>query len=243
MYAQPDRTVHYRHLGVIDYQRAWDYQEALFAETVQQKVDNRKHNQLQPTANYLLFCQHPPVYTLGKSGQAAHLLLNESELRALGAQFYRINRGGDITYHGPGQLVGYPILDLDHFFTDIHRYLRLLEEAVIRTLADYGLLAGRIAGLTGVWLDHQRQVHPRKICALGVKASRWVTMHGFALNVNTDLRYFNHIVPCGIADKAVTSLAQELGQAQDIKEVEANLRRHLMVLFDMKLVSEAVAFD
>ena len=240
MYVQPDRTVHYRHLGVVDYQRAWDYQQALFAETVQQKVDNRKHNQQQPTANYLLFCQHPPVYTLGKSGQVAHLLLSEPELRALGAQFYRINRGGDITYHGPGQLVGYPILDLDHFFTDIHRYLRLLEEAVIRTLANYGLLAGRIDGLTGVWLDHERQVHPRKICALGVKASRWVTMHGFALNVNTDLRYFNHIVPCGIADKAVTSMAQELGQTPDMKEVEANLRRHLTALFEMKLVSQTV---
>ena len=236
MYAQPDRTVHYRHLGVIDYQRAWDYQETLFAETVQQKVDNRKHDQQQPTANHLLFCQHLPVYTLGKSGRPEHLLLTESELRALGAQFYRINRGGDITYHGPGQLVGYPILDLDHFFTDIHRYLRQLEEAVIRTLAEYGLSAGRIAGLTGVWLDHERQTHPRKICALGVKASRWVTMHGFALNVNTDLRYFNHIVPCGIADKAVTSLAQELGQEQDLAAVEARLRRHLATLFDMKLV-------
>ncbi|MGB3779416.1 MAG: lipoyl(octanoyl) transferase LipB [Tunicatimonas sp.] len=240
MYAQPDRTVYYRHLGVIDYQRAWDYQGALFAETVQQKVNNRKHDHQQPTTNYLLFCQHPPVYTLGKSGQAAHLLLSEPELRALGAQFYRINRGGDITYHGPGQLVGYPILDLDHFFTDIHRYLRLLEEAVIRTLADYGLVAGRIDGLTGVWLDHERQVNPRKICALGVKASRWVTMHGFALNVNTDLRYFNHIVPCGIADKAITSMTQELGQAPDMKEVEASLRRHLTALFDMKLVAETV---
>jgi lipoyl(octanoyl) transferase len=243
MYAQPDRTVYYRHLGLIDYQRAWDYQQALFAETVQQKVDNRQHGQRHPTTNYLLLCQHPPVYTLGKSGQVAHLLLNEPELRALGAQFYRINRGGDITYHGPGQLVGYPILDLDHFFTDIHRYLRLLEESVIRTLADYGLLAGRIEGLTGVWLDHERQARPRKICALGVKASRWVTMHGFALNVNTDLRYFNHIVPCGIADKAVTSMAQELGQTQDMKEVEVNLRRHLAALFGMKLVSQVVVTD
>ncbi|MGB3850461.1 MAG: lipoyl(octanoyl) transferase LipB [Tunicatimonas sp.] len=238
MYAQPDRTVHYRHLGVIDYQRAWDYQERLFAETVQQKVDNRKYNRQQPTTNHLLFCQHPPVYTLGKSGRPEHLLLNEHELRALGAQFYRINRGGDITYHGPGQLVGYPILDLDHFFTDIHRYLRLLEEAVIRTLADYGLAAGRIVGLTGVWLDHERQVHPRKICALGVKASRWVTMHGFALNVNPDLRYFNHIVPCGIADKAVTSMQQELGQAQAMDEVEARVRWHLAALFEMNIVMD-----
>jgi lipoyl(octanoyl) transferase len=240
MYAQPDRIVHYRYLGVIDYQRAWDYQEGLFAETVQQKVNNRKHNRQQPTTNYLLFCQHPPVYTLGKSGRPEHLLLNESELRALGAQFYRINRGGDITYHGPGQLVGYPILDLDHFFTDIHRYLRLLEEAVIRTLADYGLAAGRIGGLTGVWLDHERQLHPRKICALGVKASRWVTMHGFALNVNPDLRYFSHIVPCGIADKAVTSMQQELGQALAMDEVEARVRWHLAALFEMNLVLDEV---
>ncbi len=238
MYAQPDRTVRYRHLGVIDYQRAWDYQENLFSETVQQKVDNRRQDEQQHTTNHLLFCQHPPVYTLGKSGQQEHLLLSEPELQALGARFYRINRGGDITYHGPGQLVGYPILDLDHFFTDIHRYLRLLEGAVILTLADYGLSAGRIVGLTGVWLDYERQVHPRKICALGVKASRWVTMHGFALNVNTDLRYFNHIVPCGIADKAVTSLAQELGQAQDMKEVEAHLLRHLATLFMMDLVAD-----
>lgn len=236
MYAQPDRTVQYRHLGEIDYQQAWKCQESLFSQTVQQKVENRKQNQQQPTTNYLLFCQHPPVYTLGKSGRAEHLLLSEAELQVLGAQFYRINRGGDITYHGPGQLVGYPILDLDHFFTDIHRYLRLLEEAVIRTLADYSLLAGRIAGFTGVWLDHERQLHPRKICALGVKASRWVTMHGFALNVNTDLRYFNHIVPCGIADKAVTSMAQELGRDQDMAGVEARLLRHLTALFDMELV-------
>lgn len=238
MYAHPDTTVHFRHLGLIDYQQAWDYQEALFAETVRRKVENRKQHETPPlpTINHLLFCQHPPVYTLGKSGRVEHLLLNEDELAARQATFYRINRGGDITYHGPGQIVGYPILDLDHFFTDIHRYLRLLEEAVIRTLADYGLDAGRIDGLTGVWLDYQEQQNPRKICAMGVKASRWVTMHGFALNVNTDLSYFDHIVPCGIPDKAVTSLAEELGTEQDLLSVEERLLNHLTTLFEMKLI-------
>ena len=238
MYAQPDKTVYLRHLGLIDYQQAWDYQEKLFAETVRRKVENRKKEGAEPltTENYLLFCQHPPVYTLGKSGRPEHLLLNEAELEARQARFYRINRGGDITYHGPGQIVGYPILDLNHFFTDIHRYLRLLEEAVIRTLADYGLDAGRIDGLTGVWLDYEKQKNPRKICAMGVKASRWVTMHGFALNVNTDLSYFGHIIPCGIPDKAVTSLAQELGSEQDITRVETRLQDHLATLFEMKLV-------
>jgi lipoyl(octanoyl) transferase len=176
------------------------------------------------------------VYTLGKSGKPEHLLLSESELSAHGATFHRINRGGDITYHGPGQLVGYPILDLDNFFTDIHRYLRVLEEAVIRTLADYGLAAGRIEGLTGVWLDYEENApQPRKICAMGVKCSRWVTMHGFALNVNTDLAYFGHIVPCGITDKAVTSLQQELGHAVPITEVENRLLPHLATLLEAEL--------
>ena len=238
MHSQPNRTVRFRHLGLIDYQQAWDYQETLFARTVRLKVENRKQDEPQVTPNYLLFCQHPHVYTLGKSGRPEHLLLSEDELVAKKARFYKINRGGDITYHGPGQVVGYPILDLDNFFTDIHRYLRLLEEAVIRTLADYGLSAGRISGLTGVWIDYEQQTNPRKICAMGVKASRWVTMHGFALNVNTDLRYFNYIVPCGIPDKAVTSLANELGQLQDITLVEARLRHHLAELFDMELVED-----
>ncbi len=238
MYAHPNKTVRFQHLGLIDYRQAWDTQETLFAQTVAQKISNRKRDEQQPTANHLLFCQHPPVFTLGKSGQPEHLLLTEDELQQKGARFYPINRGGDITYHGPGQVVGYPILDLDNFFTDIHRYLRLLEEAVIRTLAHYNLSAGRIDGLTGVWLDHERQQHPRKICAMGVKASRWVTMHGFALNVNTDLSYFEHIVPCGIPDKAVTSLAQELGEAQDTGEVEGHLRHHLAELFGMQLLLE-----
>jgi lipoyl(octanoyl) transferase len=175
------------------------------------------------------------VYTLGKSGKESHLLLGEKGLQQHGATFYKINRGGDITYHGPGQIVGYPILDLDHFFTDIHLYLRTLEEAVILTLADYGLTAGRIAGLTGVWLDYEEQINPRKICALGVKCSRWVTMHGFAFNVNTDLSYFNHIVPCGIPDKAVTSLAFELGKPLDVREVETKLLGHLTRLFGMEV--------
>ena len=238
MYVQPDRTVSFQHLGLIDYQQAWDYQEELFAETVQRKVDHRKQGGggAAPTVNHLLFCQHPHVYTLGKSGKPGHLLLNDAELLAKQAHFYRINRGGDITYHGPGQIVGYPILDLDHFFTDIHRYLRLLEEAVIRTLAEYEVVAGRINGLTGVWIDYEEQKSPRKICAMGVKASRWVTMHGFALNVNTDLSYFDHIIPCGIPDKAVTSLARELGREVDIRHVEGRLRTQLAALFEMELV-------
>ena len=233
-----NKQVTFQQLGLVDYQRAWTYQETLFNATVQQKIENRQRTDgvFVPTDNYLLFCQHPPVYTLGKSGLPEHLLLSPEALAQKGIQFYKINRGGDITFHGPGQLVGYPILDLDNFFTDIHRYLRLLEEAVIRTLADYGLSAGRISGLTGVWLDHERQINPRKICAIGVKASRWVTMHGFAFNVNTDLSYFDYIMPCGISDKAVTSLQQELGQEQDMTTVETRLRKHLADLFGIEWV-------
>lgn len=235
-----NKEVLFQHLGQIDYQEAWDYQEKLFAETIQLKIENRKipEAEQQITTNYLLFCQHPHVYTLGKSGHLEHLLLNEQELAEKQAKFYKINRGGDITYHGPGQIVVYPILDLDNFFTDIHRYLRFLEEAVILTLADYGLLAGRIDGLTGVWLDHIEQKNPRKICAMGVKSSRWVTMHGLAFNVNSDLQYFEYIVPCGIKDKAVTSLAKELGKPQDIQAVEVRLRNHLAALFEMEIKEE-----
>lgn len=237
-----------RHLGLIDYQQAWDLQEKLFAEVVAVKVANRgiSPESQTPTPNHLLFCEHPHVYTLGKSGKLENLLLNEEGLGEVQASFYKINRGGDITYHGPGQLVGYPILDLDNFFTDIHRYMRTLEEAIIRTLADYGLNAGRIEGLTGVWLDYETQrrsarrsaarQNPRKICALGVKASRWVTMHGFALNVNTDLNYFNHIVPCGIEDKAVTSMQQELGEVVDTKTVEEKLKGYLAELFGLEFI-------
>ncbi|WP_028668108.1 lipoyl(octanoyl) transferase LipB [Runella zeae] len=229
--------VHFEDLGLIDYQQAWDYQEKLLAENVAIKSQNRQLSleAQKSTTNYLLFCQHPHVYTLGKSGHLENLLLTETQLQDVGATFHKINRGGDITYHGPGQLVGYPILDLEHFFTDIHRYMRTLEEAIILTCADYGLSAGRIEGLTGVWLDFETQQNPRKICALGVKCSRWITMHGFAFNVNTDLAYFGHIVPCGISDKAVTSLQQELGRPLSMPEVAEKLKGHLQELFEMEI--------
>ncbi|MEQ8715518.1 MAG: lipoyl(octanoyl) transferase LipB [Cyclobacteriaceae bacterium] len=224
-------------LGLIDYQAAWDEQERLFADTVQLKIANRKRTEEDQlaTPNYLLFCSHPHVYTLGKSGKPENLLLDEKGLVEKNAQYYKINRGGDITYHGPGQLVGYPILDLDNFFTDIHKYLRLLEEAVILTLAEYNIPAGRIDGLTGVWLDHISQKNPRKICALGVKSSRWVTMHGFAFNINTDLNYFNNIIPCGIDDKAVTSMQLELGHQLDEVEVSQKVKMHIGELFGMEI--------
>lgn len=233
-----NKKVKFIDLGPMDYQEAWDYQEDLFGAIVSQKITNRKQaadTQVQ-TENYLLFVEHPHVYTLGKSGKLENLLLDENGLKAREASFYKINRGGDITYHGPGQLVGYPILDLDNFFTDIHKYLRLLEEAIILTLADYGIEAGRIDGLTGVWLDHIQQKNPRKICAMGVKSSRWVTMHGFAFNLNTNLDYFKHIVPCGIDDKAVTSLHIELGQSVDEREAKEKVKKHLANLFQMELI-------
>ena len=232
------KTVAYRDLGCMDYQEAWTYQENLFAAIVVQKIQNRNlpEDQQTTTPNYLLFVEHPHVYTLGKSGKPEHLLLDATGLEAHAATYYKINRGGDITYHGPGQLVGYPILDLDHFFTDIHRYLRYLEEAIILTLAEYGVPAGRIEGLTGVWLDHDTLKNPRKICALGVKSSRWVTMHGFAFNVNVDLSYFGHIVHCGIDDKAVTSLHLELGRPVDVQEVKEKVKKHLAALFEMNLI-------
>ena len=233
-----NKQTHFIHLGLKDYQEAWDYQERLFKETVDQKIANRKlpENEQKETTNYLIFCEHPHVYTLGKSGDENHLLANDDFLKEKEASFYKINRGGDITYHGPGQIVGYPILDLDHFFTDIHKYLRFLEEAVILTLKDYGIKSGRIDGLTGVWLDWEDEAKARKICALGVKSSRWVTMHGFAFNVNTNLEYFNYIVPCGIQDKAVTSLEKELGRPVEISEVEEKLKQHLATKFEMDLV-------
>lgn len=224
------------HLGLIDYKEAWEYQEKLFKKSVDLKIENRKVDDSEnlETPNYLLFCYHPHVYTLGKSGDEKNLLLNEAALKLKKATYYKINRGGDITYHGPGQIVGYPILDMDNFFTDIHKYLRLLEEAVILTLKDYHIDSGRIEGLTGVWIDYENPVKARKICALGVKTSRWVTMHGFAFNVNPDLNYFNNIVPCGITDKAVTSLAFELESTPNISEVELKLKRHLFELFQME---------
>ena len=232
----PNRTVQVQRLGLVDYVPTWRFQEELMDATLAVKIQNRQAETSgaapAPTPNYLLLCEHPHTYTLGKSGKPEHLLLDEAALVAHEASFHRINRGGDITYHGPGQLVGYPIFDLDNFRSDIHWYLRTLEEAVIRTLAGYGLNAGRIAGLTGVWLDWEPGApNPRKICALGVKCSRWVTLHGFALNVNPDLSYFGHIVPCGITDKAVTSLAQELGSAASVVEVRERLLPHLLALF------------
>ena len=234
-------------LGLIDYKEAWDYQEKLFQEIVNLKIENRKKPQdaQSRTPNYLVFCEHPPVYTLGKSGSLDNLLLDGSGLDKVGATFYKINRGGDITFHGPGQIVCYPILDLDNFFTDIHKYLRNLEEGVIMTCKDFGLDAGRIDGLTGVWLEYEKQDHeeeeswdPRKICALGVKSSRWVTMHGLAFNVNTNLDYFKYIIPCGIDDKAVTSLVEEIERPLDINEVKSKLKRHLGSIFQMNLIEK-----
>lgn len=227
-------------LGEADYKEVWDYQETIFKETVDRKIANRKveESAALATENYLIFCEHPHVYTLGKSGSLDNLLLDEEGLQNHHAQFYKINRGGDITYHGPGQIVAYPILDLENFFTDIHKYLRFLEEAVILTLGDYGIAAGRIEGLTGVWIDFEDGAkNPRKICAMGVKSSRWVTMHGIALNVNSDLSYFGHIVPCGIDDKAVTSMEKEVGHALPMDEVRAKLARHIAEVFGMELSS------
>ena len=230
------RRVNFRDLGLIDYAQAWELQTRLFQATIDRKLANRNlpEDLQQITEDHLLLCEHPHVYTLGKSGSVAHLLLNEQGLREKGVQFFPIDRGGDITYHGPGQIVGYPIFDLDHHFTDIHRFLRTLEEAIIGTLEAYGIKAGRIEGLTGVWLDENDPVNARKICAFGIRASRWVTMHGFAFNVNTDLSYFENIVPCGITDKGVTSLAKELGRHVDINEVKERLKVELANLFDVE---------
>jgi len=234
-----NKAVQVINLGEDDYKRVWNYQEEVFKETVDLKIANRKIENVQDqsiTQNFLIFCEHPHVYTLGKSGALENLLLDEQGLEEHSAQFYRINRGGDITYHGPGQLVAYPILDLENFFTDIHLYLRNLEEAIILTLADFSIKAGRIDGLTGVWIDYEDGAKdPRKICAMGVKSSRWVTMHGLALNVNTDLSYFEHIVPCGIDDKAVTSMNKELGKTVDMKEVRATLTKHIAHVFEMQI--------
>jgi len=227
----------FQDLGLIDYKEAWDYQEKRFNEILDVKKNNRKENRQDPTLSYLLFCEHPHVYTLGKSGDENNLLVNEDYLKSRGATFYKINRGGDITYHGPGQIVGYPILDLDNFFTDIHKYLRYLEEAVILTLADYGIESTRSDGETGVWLDVGGE-KARKICALGVRSSRWVTMHGFAFNVNCDLSYFGNIIPCGIVDKSVTSMQKELSKEVDMQEVQHKLKGHLKKLFDFQFVNE-----
>jgi lipoyl(octanoyl) transferase len=231
------RSVRFTELGNWTYQRAWDSQESIFNEVVARKSSNRKLPEEERIATHdtLLFVEHPHVYTLGKSGDVGNLLADDERLKSIGAEFYRTNRGGDITYHGPGQLVGYPILDLDEHFTDIHRYLRTLEEVIIATLADYGLSGDRSPGETGVWLDVGTPF-ARKICAMGVRASRWVTMHGWAFNLNTDLRYFEYIIPCGIKDKAVTSLQRELGRPIDEDEVKARVAGHFARLFEVDLV-------
>lgn len=229
--------VHFRNLGLIDYKEAWDLQEVLFNESIQKKIRIRNGEEGLFTVNHLLFCEHPHVYTLGKSGSESNLLLNEDGLIENDATYYKINRGGDITYHGPGQLVAYPIFDLDYFFTDIHKYMRFLEEAVIQTLAHFGIQGGRVDGLTGVWIDGDTS-NARKICAMGVKSSRWVTMHGIGFNVNADLSYFSHIIPCGIDDKAVTSMQQELGYALSMADVSSILKQKLADQFHYTYVEE-----
>jgi lipoyl(octanoyl) transferase len=235
--AVQNRKTKFIHLGLADYKQAWDFQTRLFEEILAIKKRNREVDGAaqEETPNYLIFCEHPHVYTLGKSGKETNLLIDPEKLQAIGATYYHINRGGDITYHGPGQIVCYPVLDLENFFTDIHQYMRLLEEAVIQTCARSGIHAGRIKGLTGVWVDPENEISARKICALGVKTSRWVTMHGLAFNVNTDLAYFNNIIPCGIDNKAVTSVAYELQAPQNMSLLEQQLKQHLVELFGLEL--------
>lgn len=235
-----NKQVLFQDLGHMDYKVCWDYQESLFNETITLKIANRNlaPEQQIETKNHLLFVEHPHVYTLGKSGDASHLLINDNQLLEKQATYYKINRGGDITYHGPGQLVGYPILDLDHFFTDIHKYLRLLEETIILTLDEYGIKAGRSKGETGVWLDEDNIFKARKICAMGVRCSRWVTMHGWGFNVNSNLDYFSNIVPCGIQDKAVTSLNKELGHDVDMDAIKEKLKKHFSALFECEIINQ-----
>ena len=218
----------------MDYKSCWDYQEEIFNKIIQLKIRNRElayEERITPEHQFL-FVEHPHVYTLGKSGDMKNLLINQNTLNEKQISFFKINRGGDITYHGPGQIVGYPILDLDFFFTDIGKYLRLMEESIIQTLLEYGITAGRSKGETGVWLDADRPSRARKICAIGVRCSRWVTMHGFAFNVNTDLDYFNYIIPCGITDKSVTSMEKELGRKVEMEEVRNKIQKHFTQLFN-----------
>lgn len=235
MFGLQNKKIIFQHLNTISYKEAWDYQEQLHKKIVDVKLENRKlpSELCKPTPNYLLFCQHPHVYTLGKNGKESHLLLNNQQLEKEGIEFYKINRGGDITYHGFGQIVGYPIIDLANFKTDLGKYLRTLEEVIIKTIAEYGLDGYRIDGATGVWVGEKET--PRKICAMGIRASRWVTMHGWALNINTDLSYFNKIIPCGIKDKGVTSLAEEFGYKLNVIEVEEHLKKHFSELFDFQI--------
>jgi lipoyl(octanoyl) transferase len=234
-------TVEFRDLGSMEYKTAWDYQEELLQENLKIKSvvhssDTIVDSKTLPTKHYLLFVEHPPVYTLGKSGKIDHVLINEQQRQEQGIEFFHTNRGGDITFHGPQQIVGYPILDLEKFYTDIGKYLRELEEVIILTLGEYGIIAGRSSGETGVWIDAAIKGKERKICAMGVRCSRWVTMHGFALNVNTDLNYFNHIIPCGIPDKKVTSIKAELGRDVDIEEVKEKLKRNFAAVFNVSIV-------
>jgi lipoyl(octanoyl) transferase len=232
-----NKTVKLINKGLIQYKECWDFQATIFDEIIQHKIAIRKGEANNScTQNFLIFCEHPHVYTLGKTGEKDNLLIDASDLKSKGASYYHINRGGDVTYHGPGQLVGYPILDLDNFFTDINKYLRFLEEAVILTLKDYGLESGRVEGATGVWIEGDNPLKARKICAIGVKLSRWVTMHGFAFNVNTNLDYFDNIVPCGIINKSVTSLQKELGNPQNMAEVQGKVVFHLQNLFGFEII-------
>ena len=231
-----NKKIEFQDLGIKDFKATWDYQETIFKQIIDLKIQNRREATFLETQNYFIFVSHPHVYTLGKSGDESNLLLSEKQLAAKGATFYKINRGGDITYHGPGQIVGYPILDLENFFTDIHKYLRFLEEAIILTLKEYGLECSRSEGETGVWLGVGTPF-ARKICAMGVRASRWVTMHGFALNVNVDMGYFDNIIPCGIKGKAVTSLNIELGiDKVDENEVKEKILKYFSVLFDCEFI-------
>ena len=232
-----NKKVTYTNLGHIDYQKAWDTQENIFKKIIDVKIKNRKNNSNNKTENYILTCSHPHVYTLGKSGNENNLLINNKIIKSQKLDYYKINRGGDITYHGPGQLVIYPILDLENFFTDIHKYLRFLEEAVIMTLKEFNIKSGRIKKLTGVWVDINTS-NPKKICAMGVKSSRWVTMHGLALNVSTDLSYFNNIIPCGINDKEVTSIEKETNKVIQTILVENKLIKNLCKIFEFELIKK-----
>jgi len=217
----------------MEYGEAWTFQEKLLKENTVIKSLKAKGETSSDTTHHLLFCEHPPVYTLGKSGKEEHVLVSKDELSRRGIAYYPTNRGGDITFHGPGQVVGYPILDLEKFYTDIGKYLRNLEEVIILTMAEYGLKGDRSPGETGVWLDPENKLKARKICAMGVRCSRWVTMHGFAMNINTDLNYFSMIVPCGIADKQVTSLQKELGRKVDMEEVKRKIKSNFSKVFSV----------